>query len=161
MVPTAPRTLTSLPNTSTDSQIRNALFTVLNTLKQKKYLNLEKTVNNNICGITSAFHSDHAYHDHHYPDLGSISDCGCNKFLTYQKQPYISMKFLGSLLWHHFTMNPLVALQNLSCFLRGYIKLQILYLYLYLFICHTITTITKKCQKKCRRKWRGDLKETI
>ena len=37
-----------------------------------------------------------------------------------------------------------------------------LYLYLYLFICQTITIITKKCQKKkCRKKWRGDLKETI
>ena len=33
--------------------------------------------------------------------------------------------------------------------------------YLYLFICHTITIITKKCQKKCRKKWRGGLKETI
>ena len=32
---------------------------------------------------------------------------------------------------------------------------------LYLFICHTITIITKKCQKKCRKKWRGGLKETI
>ena len=35
------------------------------------------------------------------------------------------------------------------------------YLYLYLFICHTITIITKRCQKKCRKKWRGGLKETI
>ena len=32
---------------------------------------------------------------------------------------------------------------------------------LYLFIYHTITIITKKCQKKCRKKWRGGLKETI
>ena len=32
--------------------------------------------------------------------------------------------------------------------------------YRYLFICHTITMITKRCQKKkCRKKWRG-LKET-
>ena len=36
-----------------------------------------------------------------------------------------------------------------------------LYLYLHIFICHTITIITKKCQKKCRKKWRGGLKETI
>ena len=34
-------------------------------------------------------------------------------------------------------------------------------LYLYLFICHTITIVTKKCQKKCTNKWRGGLKETI
>ena len=38
-----------------------------------------------------------------------------------------------------------------------------LYLYLYLSICHTITIITKKIpkKKKCRKKWRGGLKETI
>ena len=37
-----------------------------------------------------------------------------------------------------------------------------IYLFIYLFICHTITIITKKCQeKKCRKKWRGGLKETI
>ena len=32
-----------------------------------------------------------------------------------------------------------------------------------LFICHTITIITKRCQKKniCRKRWRGGLKETI
>ena len=36
-----------------------------------------------------------------------------------------------------------------------------LYLYLYLFICHTITIITKRCQKKCRKRWRGGLKETV
>ena len=35
------------------------------------------------------------------------------------------------------------------------------FLYLYLFICHTIRIITKKCQKICRKKWRGGLKETI
>ena len=35
------------------------------------------------------------------------------------------------------------------------------YLYLYLFICHTITIITKKYQRKCKKKWRGGLKETI
>ena len=34
-------------------------------------------------------------------------------------------------------------------------------LYLYLFICHTITIITKKYQRKCRKKWRGGLKETL
>ena len=33
--------------------------------------------------------------------------------------------------------------------------------YRYLFIYHTITMITKRCQKKkCRKKWRGGLKET-
>ena len=38
----------------------------------------------------------------------------------------------------------------------------VLLLYLYLFICHTITIITKKCQKKnVGRNWRGGLKETI
>ena len=31
---------------------------------------------------------------------------------------------------------------------------------LYLFICHSIT-ITKRRQTKCRKKWRGGLKETI
>ena len=36
-----------------------------------------------------------------------------------------------------------------------------MYLYLYLFICHMITIITKKYQRKCRKKWRGGLKETI
>ena len=35
------------------------------------------------------------------------------------------------------------------------------YLYLYLFICHTITIMAKRCQKKCRKKWQGGLKETI
>ena len=30
-----------------------------------------------------------------------------------------------------------------------------------LFICHTITIITKRCQKKKWRRWRGGLKETI
>ena len=34
------------------------------------------------------------------------------------------------------------------------------YLYLYLFTYHTIT-ITKRRQKKCRKKCRGGLKETI
>ena len=29
-----------------------------------------------------------------------------------------------------------------------------------LFICHTITIITKRCKKKCRKRWRGGLKET-
>ena len=33
--------------------------------------------------------------------------------------------------------------------------------YLYLFICHTITIITKTYQRKCRKKWRGGLKEAI
>ena len=41
-----------------------------------------------------------------------------------------------------------------------------IYIYIYIlfriyFICHTITIITKKCQKKCWKKWRGGLKETI
>ena len=55
-----------------------------------------------------------------------------------------------------------------TCKLRSYSKKKMshefylyLNLYLYLFICHTITIITKKCQKKCRKKWRGGLKETI
>ena len=34
-------------------------------------------------------------------------------------------------------------------------------LYCIVFICHTITIITKKCQKKRRKKWRGGQKETI
>ena len=40
-------------------------------------------------------------------------------------------------------------------------SIKTLYLYLYLFICYTITIITKKCEKKCRKQWRGGLKETI
>ena len=30
-----------------------------------------------------------------------------------------------------------------------------------LVICHTISIITKRCQNKCRKRWRGGLKDTI
>ena len=134
MVPTAPRTLTSLPNTNTDSQIRNALFTVLDTLKQQKYFNLEKTINNNIFGITRAGflmkwhlsmkneHRNSIVMMHHYPDLGSISDCGWNKFSTYQKQPH-QYEIYGLTPLTSFHDEPIGGLQNVSCFLRGYFKI--------------------------------------
>ena len=48
-----------------------------------------------------------------------------------------------------------------ACVLKTETNVWNVYLYLYLFIRHTITIITEKCQKKCSKKWRGGLKETI
>ena len=57
----------------------------------------------------------------HYPDLVSSSDLSCrlgNLIQPIRSTTQIIMKFLCSFLRHHLAGKPVVALPNVTCFLR-------------------------------------------